>query len=50
MIRVENIQKYYGSLHVLKGVNVEIKKGEVVSIVGPSVFQPPSPELITELD
>lgn len=36
MIKVENIQKYYGNLHVLKGVNVEIKKGEVVSIVGAS--------------
>lgn len=36
MIQVKNIHKYYGDLHVLKGVNLEIKKGEIVSIVGAS--------------
>jgi lipoprotein-releasing system ATP-binding protein len=36
MIQVENIHKYYGDLHVLKGVNLNIKKGEIVSIVGAS--------------
>ncbi|HYG15180.1 MAG TPA: ABC transporter ATP-binding protein [Bacteroidia bacterium] len=36
MIRAENLHKSYGQLHVLKGVNLEIKKGEVVSIVGAS--------------
>lgn len=36
MIKAENIQKYYGELKVLKGVNLHIKKGEIVSIVGPS--------------
>ena len=36
MIRIENITKSFGSLQVLKGVNLEIAKGEVVSIVGPS--------------
>ncbi|AUC81953.1 ABC transporter ATP-binding protein [Lacinutrix sp. Bg11-31] len=36
MIKAENIHKYYDDLHVLKGVNVHIKKGEVVSIVGTS--------------
>lgn len=36
MIRIENITKSFGSLQVLKGVNLEISKGEVVSIVGPS--------------
>ncbi len=36
MILGENIHKYYGDLHVLKGVNLHIKKGEIVSIVGAS--------------
>ena len=36
MIRATNIQKLYGELKVLKGVDLHIKKGEVVSIVGAS--------------
>ena len=36
MIRVEHLQKAYGSLHVLKDVNTTISKGEVISIIGPS--------------
>lgn len=36
MITGKNIQKKYGTVEVLKGVDVEINKGEVVSIVGPS--------------
>jgi len=36
MLRAFQLEKYYGDLQVLKGVNIEIKKGEVVSIVGSS--------------
>lgn len=36
MIRMSNIHKYFGDLHVLKGVSLEVKKGEIVSIIGPS--------------
>jgi lipoprotein-releasing system ATP-binding protein len=36
MLTATNIQKYYGQLWVLKGVDLEIKQGEIASIVGPS--------------
>ena len=36
MIIAKNIHKYYDNLHVLKGVDLHIKKGEIVSIVGSS--------------
>ena len=36
MIKLTNIRKSFGSLHVLKGIDMEVSKGEVVSIVGPS--------------
>ena len=36
MIRVKDIHKSFGSLKVLKGVDLEIKKGEIVSIIGKS--------------
>ena len=36
MIHLENITKSFGSLQVLRGIDLDVKKGEVVSIVGPS--------------
>jgi len=36
MLTGKNIYKRYGSLEVLRGVDLEIKKGEVITIVGPS--------------
>lgn len=36
MIEIKNITKNFGDLQVLKGVNLHIGKGEVISIVGPS--------------
>ena len=36
MITAKNIHKYYDNLHVLKGVDLHINKGEIVSIVGAS--------------
>ena len=36
MLEAKGIEKYYGKLHVLKGVDLSIQKGEIVSIVGSS--------------
>ncbi|MCQ2474463.1 MAG: amino acid ABC transporter ATP-binding protein [Clostridia bacterium] len=36
VIKVENLQKSFGKNHVLKGISTEIKKGEVVVIIGAS--------------
>ena len=39
MIKTVDLHKSYGELHVLKGVNQTIEKGEVVSIIGTSGVQ-----------
>lgn len=36
MIKINNLHKYFGNLHVLKGIDLQIGKGEIVAIVGPS--------------
>ena len=36
MIKVEHLSKKFGDLTVLKDINVEIRQGEVISIIGPS--------------
>ncbi len=36
MIKVENLYKNYGKVEVLKDISVEIKKGEVIAVIGPS--------------
>lgn len=36
MIRIENLNKYFGELHVLKDIDLEIAEGEKLVIVGPS--------------
>lgn len=36
MIRIEDLKKQFGDLQVLKGVSLEVERGEVISIVGPS--------------
>src|SRR5476649_380727 len=36
MLKAQNIHKAYGQLEILKGVDLEVKKGEIVTIVGAS--------------
>lgn len=36
MIKVKDLNKKFDKLHVLKGIDIEIKKGEVVVVIGPS--------------
>lgn len=36
MIRLENVHKSFGSTEVLKGINLHVKEGEKVVIIGPS--------------
>lgn len=36
MIKMENVNKYFGELHVLKDVNLEVAEGEKLVIIGPS--------------
>lgn len=36
MIRLENVNKYFGELHVLKDVNLTVAEGEKLVIIGPS--------------
>ncbi|SDN93415.1 ABC transporter ATP-binding protein [Acetanaerobacterium elongatum] len=34
MLKVENLEVYYGSIHAIHGVNFEVKQGEIVTLIG----------------
>lgn len=36
MIRIENLHKKFGKLEVLKGIDINVEKGEIIAIIGPS--------------
>jgi ABC-type polar amino acid transport system ATPase subunit len=36
MIRLEGVHKYFGTLHVLRGITFDVARGEVVVVIGPS--------------
>ena len=36
MIKIENLKKSFGTLEVLRGINIEIAEGEKIAVIGPS--------------
>ena len=36
ILKVESLEKYYGSFHALKGVDMEVKQGEIFGLLGPN--------------
>ena len=36
IIQMDNVHKWYGKLHVLRGINLQVDEGEVVVLIGPS--------------
>ena len=36
LLKVENLQKSFGKLQVLKGINQTVRTGQVISVIGPS--------------
>ena len=36
MVKAEGVHKYFGRLHVLRGIDLEVKPGEVMCVIGPS--------------
>src|SRR3954454_6117948 len=36
MVQIRQLEKYYGKLHVLRGVDLDVATGEVVCVIGPS--------------
>ncbi|MEM9126134.1 MAG: ATP-binding cassette domain-containing protein, partial [Pseudomonadota bacterium] len=36
MIEIRGLHKYFGALHVLKGIDLDVAKGEVLSVIGAS--------------
>lgn len=36
MLKVKNIHKYFDGVHILKGIDLEVEKGDVIAIIGPS--------------
>ena len=36
MLKIENIDVYYGAIHAVKNVSFEVGEGEIVALIGPS--------------
>ena len=34
LLEVDNVHAYYGNIHALKGITIQVEKGEVVSLIG----------------
>ena len=50
MIEIKGVTKSFGSLQVLKGIDLRIEKGEIVSIVGPREQAKPRSAILGTLD
>ena len=36
MIKISNLHKSFGDLHVLKGIDLQVNQGDIIAIIGPS--------------
>ena len=45
MIEIENVRKSFGALEVLKGINLNVAKGEVLTVIGGSGSGKSGPEV-----
>ena len=36
MLEVKNVHKYFDGVHILKGIDLKVEKGDVIAIIGPS--------------
>lgn len=34
MLKIDNIDVYYGAIHALKGISLEVNEGEIVTLIG----------------
>jgi branched-chain amino acid transport system ATP-binding protein len=41
MLRIQNLNTFYGEIHVLKNVSLHIDEGEIVTLIGASCLPPP---------
>lgn len=43
MLKINNLHVYYGQIHALKGISLEVKSGEIVTLIGEMVQGKPQP-------
>jgi branched-chain amino acid transport system ATP-binding protein len=43
MLKVQDLHVYYGGIHALKGISIEVPKGKVVTLIGSNGAAPCAP-------